>query len=193
MAVLLPRKKGLRSRKNQAGQGDEVDGGGRRHGCSSGRPPLFCIPGGGQTRGDDAGVDPRRPTASRGASAPEAGTGDYRQSVRQRSAAHSFAASRDRTDLSAQEEPRSCSHAGWPSAAPVPKTLGDRTHDRLARKLPALGSTLRPFAEDLWCVLSYCLLHDRLTEGCAIASSIIHDFALLTEIKCVKHYGNNYK
>jgi hypothetical protein len=150
---------------------DEVDGGSRRPGCSSGRPALFCIPGGSQTRRDDAGVDPRRPTASRGASAPEAGTGDYRQSIRQRSAAHSFAASRDRTDLPAQEESRSSGHAGWPSATPVPKTLGDRTHDRLARKLPALGSTLRPFAEDLCCVLSYCLLHDRLTEGCAIASS----------------------
>ena len=116
--------------------------------------PLFCIPGGGHTRGDDAGVDPSRATASRGASAPEAGTGDYRQSVRQRSAAHSFAASRDRTDLSAQEESRSCGHARWPSAAPASKTLGDRTRDRLARKIPALGSTLRPFAEDLWRVLS---------------------------------------
>ena len=47
-----PAKKGARSRKNQAGQGDEVDGGGRRRGCSSGRPPLFCIPGGSPARGE---------------------------------------------------------------------------------------------------------------------------------------------
>src|ERR1700674_4532247 len=164
-------KKGAAESGNQAGQGDEVDGGGRRRGCSSGRPPLFCIPGGSPARGDDARVDPRRPAASRGAPAPEAGAGDYRPSLRQRSVAYSFAASGDRTYLSAQEEPRSSSHSAWPSAAPIPKTLGSRTHDRLARQLPALGSTLRAFAQDLWCVFSHRLLHDRLTEGCAIASS----------------------
>src|SRR5207244_12901193 len=32
---------------------------------------------------------------------------------------------------------------------------------------------LRPLAHDLSRVLSYRLLHDRLTEGCAIASSTI--------------------
>jgi hypothetical protein len=37
------------------------------------------------------------------------------------------------------------------------------------RKLPTLGRTIRPFAHNLRCVLSYRLLHDRLTEGCAIA------------------------
>src|SRR5213594_3525969 len=47
-----PAKRGRRCRKNQAVQGDVVDGGGRRPGCSSGRPPSLCIPGGGQTRGD---------------------------------------------------------------------------------------------------------------------------------------------
>src|SRR5260370_259041 len=47
-------------------------------------------------------------------------------------------------------------------------------HQRLAGKLPALGRALRPLAHDLWRLLSYCLLHDRLTEGCAIASRGIH-------------------
>jgi hypothetical protein len=51
------------------------------------------------------------------------------------------------------------------------RRLGVRTHDRLARQLPTLGSTLRPFAQDLWRVFSYRLFHDRLTEGYAIASS----------------------
>jgi hypothetical protein len=45
------------------------------------------------------------------------------------------------------------------------------THQRLAGKLPTLGRALRPLANDLWRVLSHRLLHDRLTEGCAIASS----------------------
>ena len=42
------------------------------------------------------------------------------------------------------------------------------THQRLAGKLPAIGRALRPLAHDLWRVLSHRLLHDRLTEGCAI-------------------------
>src|ERR1700722_13403834 len=45
MGVLLPRKKGLRSRKNQAGQGDEVDGGGRRPRSSSGKLLHSASPG----------------------------------------------------------------------------------------------------------------------------------------------------
>jgi len=74
-------KKGLRSRKNQAGQGDEVDGGGRRRGCSSGKLPSLCIPGGSQTCGNDARLDPRRPTPSCGPPEAEAAAGDRRQSL----------------------------------------------------------------------------------------------------------------
>src|ERR1700688_4289949 len=44
MAVLLRRKKWLRSRKNQAGQGDAVDDGGRRRGCSSGDHLCSAFP-----------------------------------------------------------------------------------------------------------------------------------------------------
>ncbi|MHB8413462.1 MAG: tyrosine-type recombinase/integrase [Candidatus Acidiferrales bacterium] len=44
----------------------------------------------------------------------------------------------------------------------------------MARKLPAPGRALRPLAHHLWRLLSYRLLHDRLTEGCAIASRHTH-------------------
>ena len=44
-------------------------------------------------------------------------------------------------------------------------------HQRLAGKLSTLGRAIRSLAYNLWRVLSYRLLHDRLTEGCAIASS----------------------
>src|SRR5271170_3804714 len=47
--VLLPLKRGLRSRKNQARQGNEVDGGGRRLGYSSGKPACQREPGGSDT------------------------------------------------------------------------------------------------------------------------------------------------
>ncbi len=79
--VLLPRKKGLRSRKNQAGQGDEVDGGGRRPRSSFGKLPSLCNPGGSHTRGNDAGDDPGRAASSRGPTSAEAGAGDRRQSL----------------------------------------------------------------------------------------------------------------
>jgi transposase len=43
-AVSLRRKKGLESRKNQAGQGHEVDGGGRRRGSSLGKQLYSASP-----------------------------------------------------------------------------------------------------------------------------------------------------
>ncbi len=62
-------------------------------------------------------------------------------------------------------------HAGWPRAAAVQTALDRRTHPRLARQLPTAGGALRPFAQDLLSVLSHRLIHDRLWEGCAAASS----------------------
>ena len=59
--------------------------------------------------------------------------------------------------------------AAFTSPATLPEATDHRTHQRLAGKLPTLGGALRPLAHHLWRVLSYCLLHDRLTEGCAIA------------------------
>jgi len=41
------------------------------------------------------------------------------------------------------------------------------------RALPSFGGALRSLAHNLSRVLSYRLLHDRSTEGCAIASSNI--------------------
>jgi transposase len=76
-----PAKKGCRSRKNQAEQGDEVDGGGRRRRCSFRRPPSLCLPGGSAARGRNAGDDPRGPMPSRRASATEAPACDCRQSL----------------------------------------------------------------------------------------------------------------
>ena len=64
-------KKGRWSRENQAGQGDEVDGGGRRPRSSFGKLPSLCIPGGSPARGNDARGDPRRPNPPCGATATE--------------------------------------------------------------------------------------------------------------------------
>jgi hypothetical protein len=88
-------------------KGGEVDGGGRRRGCSSGRPPSLCLPGGSATRGADARGDPFRTASSCGPTAAEAGAGDCRQSLRQRPSAEAVAAAWDRTSLPTQEESRS--------------------------------------------------------------------------------------
>src|SRR5258707_5158129 len=51
-------KKGLQSRKNQAWQGYEVDGGGRRRGRSVWKAALLCILERGPARRRNAHVDP---------------------------------------------------------------------------------------------------------------------------------------
>src|ERR1700674_2908113 len=126
----------------EAGEGDEVEGGGRRRGCSSGRPPLFCIPGGSPARGDDAGGDPRKPAPSCGEATAEAGARDRRQSLRQRSAAKAVAAARHRTDLPAQEESRSSGDTGWSRVTAVSTPLDRRTNHRLVGELPTPGGAL---------------------------------------------------
>src|ERR1700675_2094392 len=101
-----PAKKGAAESENQAGQGDEVDGGGRRPRSSSGKLPSLCLSGGSQTRGDNARRNPGRANPSCRPSSAETAAGDRRQSLRQRSAAETIAGAGDRTDLSAQEESR---------------------------------------------------------------------------------------
>ena len=104
------------------------------------------------------------------ASSAETDAGDRRQSLRQRSVARAAGTTRNRIDRAASRQPQETGDARWPSTAAVPASLDRRTHQRLARKLPPLGGALRPLAHDLSRVLSYRLLHDRLTEGCAIAT-----------------------
>jgi hypothetical protein len=50
---------------------------------------------------------------------------------------------------------------------PVPVT----EINSVERNATPLGSALRSLAHNLSRLFSYCLLHDRLTKGCAIASS----------------------
>ena len=55
--VSLPPKRGLRRRENQARQGDEVDGGGRRPRCSFGKPTGQRLAGRGEVGRRDAPTD----------------------------------------------------------------------------------------------------------------------------------------
>ncbi len=163
-------KRGCGVGKTKRGKGTKwmvvVDG----RGLPLGELPSLCIPGGSPARGNDARDDPRRSASSCRASPAEARAGDCRQSLRQRSVARAAGTARNRTDRAASLQPQETGDARWPSAAAVPASLDRRTHQRLARKLPPLGGALRSIAHDLSRVFSYRLLHDRLTEGCAIAS-----------------------
>ena len=55
-------------------------------------------------------------------------------------------------------------HPRRPSPAAIQKAMDCRTDQRLARQFPTFGGALRPFAHDLWGLLSYRLFHDRVTE-----------------------------
>jgi hypothetical protein len=138
--VLLPLKRGRRCRQNQARQGHEVDGGGRRPRCSSGKSAYL-----GKSRRSKAGrIDSgknrgasRRPWSS----ATTAIAGDCRPGLRQRSAALATALSRHSLDLSSSQTSSQTAFARWTLSAPLPQTLEDRTHFCLARQLPSPGSS----------------------------------------------------
>jgi transposase len=69
-AVSPPQKKGRMRGKDQERQGNEVDGGGRRPRCSSGKPPGLGVPGGSlaarkNNRSDRCAAERSGPTATK--------------------------------------------------------------------------------------------------------------------------------
>src|SRR6266403_3306870 len=106
-----------------------------------------------------------------GAAAAETAAPDRRSWLRQRPAANTAGGAWDRTDRAASLDSKQAGDPRWTSTATLSKTLENRAHLRVARQLPASGGSLRPLAHDLQRILSYRLLHDRLTEGFEIASS----------------------
>jgi len=78
-----PAKKGAAKSENQAGQGYEVDGGGRRRGCSFGKAALLCIPERGPARGRNAHVDPGDPATPPRTATPETSACNCRSRLRQ--------------------------------------------------------------------------------------------------------------
>ena len=75
-----PAKGGRRGGENQAGQGFQVDGCGRRQGDTSRRPRCICDPGGSHACGSDAEDDPGSPSWPR-PSETETEAGDCGQGV----------------------------------------------------------------------------------------------------------------
>jgi len=141
MAVLLRLKKGRVRRQNQARQGHEVDGGGRRPGCSSGKPTGLGQPGGSDTGRKHAGshlgavwwkrTPPETTTAS-----------GCRPGLRQRPVAQ--AASQQGNiayQSSSQRTPQTFAQR-WTHTAPLPQPLENRTHLCLAGQLQEIVGSL---------------------------------------------------
>lgn len=88
------RKKGALRRKNQARQGYEVDGGGRRPGCSSWKHTGVGLAGGSQTDRRDPGAGKGAASGAGPASQAHAAA-NRRQSLRQRSIAQAVEGQKD--------------------------------------------------------------------------------------------------
>src|SRR6516162_8578048 len=131
----LLQKRGRVRRQDQARQGNKVDGGGRRQGCSSGKPTCLGIARGGQARGVDARRDrDRRPRK----------TTDPRSRIRQRQSACSLLGAWNRDDLSASTRANAHEAARWSTTPPIPQALDHGARVRLARQLPQTRRPLRP-------------------------------------------------
>jgi hypothetical protein len=140
MAALLRLKKGLRSWQNQAGQRHEVDGGGRRPRCSSGKPTGLGQPGGSDSGRKHAGANicaPWRPRPSTKTAVASRG----RPRLRQRSFARAFAQTRHVVDQPTPPRTHQTSLQRWPLAAALSQALENRTDFCLAGQL---SSTARP-------------------------------------------------
>ena len=143
MAVSLQPKRGRLRRKNQAGQGHEVDGGGRRPRCSSGKPTGLGQSGGSDSGREHAPENLRSPGSWWPAQNSSAAR-HCRQSVRQRQTPMEFAQARHRFDQPASAGAQKAFAQRWPGTSPLPKQVEDRTHFRLVGQLPAVARPLRP-------------------------------------------------
>lgn len=140
-AVLHLRKKGALRGQNQAGQRHEVDGGGRRPRCSSGRSTYLGI----ARRSDLGGKHPGNRCSSALWSWPsqtKTAALDRRPSLRQRFDASSVEVSKNRVGLSAPQRSPSPRRAGWSGFEALSQALENRTHLCLDRKLPPFGCSL---------------------------------------------------
>src|SRR6187455_895719 len=139
--VLLPPKKGRLRWQNQARQGHEVDGGGRRPRCSSGKAPGVGLAGGSEVVGPHA-RDGACAACREGSAQEPVAPGDCRQSLRQRPGAAGVEAPRQRADLSASQEPAAARAPRRTHTAALPQTLEGGAHVCLVGKLPAPGRAL---------------------------------------------------
>ena len=140
MAALLQLKKGRVCRQNQTRQRHEVDGGGRRPRCSSGKPTGLGQPGGSDTGREYSPTDFRSARRTRQTTA-TAIASRRRPGLRQRSVAPPLAGQGRPADLSPSQRQTQSFPERRSHAPALPQTLENRTHLRLAWQFQeAVGS-----------------------------------------------------
>jgi hypothetical protein len=153
-------KRGPGHRENQAGQGLEVHGGGRRQGCSFGSFHHLGVAVGGETRRADAGDDRGSPTRS-WTSAKSDDPTHCRPRLRLRSAAACTRPSRDRVDQPSPDQSHPTEDTGRSQAASLPPPLDHRAHDGVVRLVPSADRSIRAFDPAVPRVLSLRIRPDR--------------------------------
>src|SRR5271169_1544552 len=157
-AASPPQKKGPCRRQNQAGQGHEVDGTGRRSRSSAGSSAGKCLSGRSYACGSHARRS-LRPTPARTATA-KAPARDRRPRLRLRPAPQTAAKTWHRTDRALPEEQPASEIRRWPQAAPLSATLDRRANQCLAWSIPQVVGPTRASAFHLSRLLLPCLLLD---------------------------------
>jgi hypothetical protein len=160
MAALQPPKRGRRRRQNQARQGHEVDGGGRRPRCSFGNPPGPSL----ASRSDFGEKNsPTNKSSTRwpGSAQESAAKIDCRSGLRQRPIAGLVGWPRHRIDLPASLQPHQAADAGRTKTAALSTTLEGRADFCLAGKLPSIAHALRAQSAYVSCLLPYRLRLDN--------------------------------
>ena len=141
MGVLLLPKRGRVCRQNQARQGHEVDGGGRRPRCSSGKAPGVGLASGSNIVGAHTGHGART-AGGPGATQKPPAAGDRRQRLRLRPGTAGVEAARQRVDLSASAQPTTSRAPRRTQTAALSQTLEGGAHLCVAGKLSSPGRAL---------------------------------------------------
>src|SRR5271167_2982213 len=134
MAASYAPKRGRCCRKNQAREGDKVDGTGRWPGHSFGSATGECFTSGSHARRSDHCSGPR-PVLGTGSSAAETETDNRRPGLRLEPPAGPAAEARYRVVGATSAKPAALVEAGRKEATSIPKKMESRAHVCLAAKL----------------------------------------------------------
>src|SRR5271157_4668182 len=187
-AASPPQKKGPCRRQNQAGQGHEVDGTGRRSRSSAGSSAGKCLSGRSYACGSHARRSPC-PTPARTAPA-KARARDRRPRLRLRPAPRATEKAWYRTARALPEEQPASEIRRWPQAAPLSATLDRGANQCLARSIPQIVGPTRTSALHLSRLLLPCLLLDYAEV--LFMKHALFSFCNSTDDQPTKNEGHGY-
>src|SRR5450631_4260931 len=157
MAASCRLKKGRCCRKNQAREGNKVDGIGRWPGHSFGSATGECFTGGSHARRNDDCSSPR-PVLGTGSSAAETETDNRRSCLRLEPAAGPATEARHRVVGAASAKPAALVETGRKKATSLQEKMESRAHICLVAKLSSPPGAPRPHPDGLPWPVPLCLL-----------------------------------